>query len=56
MFLVVLTGVNFPKGLKFYLLNKERYGYLMEPIGARATLHYSQMKFQHTKLELIGNK
>ena len=48
--------MNFLKGLKFYVLNKERYGYLMEPIGAKATVRDSQMRFQHIKLELIGKK
>jgi hypothetical protein len=38
------------------VLNKERYGYLIEPMSGRTTLHDSQMKFQHIKLEFIGKK
>ncbi|XP_046845706.1 procollagen galactosyltransferase 1-like [Xenia sp. Carnegie-2017] len=40
-------------GLKFYVLNKEPYGNLIQPVSWRSSLHYTQMKFQHTKLELI---
>ncbi|XP_028394615.1 procollagen galactosyltransferase 1-like [Dendronephthya gigantea] len=39
--------------LKFYVLNKEDYGYLIEPMPGGTTLRDSQMKFQHIKLELI---
>ncbi len=46
--------LTFLEGLKFYVLNKEPYGYIMQPMSGGATLHDSQMKFQYIKLEFIG--
>jgi hypothetical protein len=43
-------------GLKFHVLNKDYYGYLIEPMPGRTTLHDAHIKFQHVKLELIGKR
>ena len=44
----------FLTGLKFHLLNKEEYGFLIQPRPGMSTLHDTRMKFQHIKLEWLG--
>ena len=45
---------SFSPGLNFHILNKELYGFLIEPQGIKKSLHGTRMEFQHIKLQWLG--
>lgn len=44
----------FASGIKLNLLNKEVYGYMLQPSGANKTLKDMRISFTHVKLEWFG--